>query len=150
MYFLSLYLVPLTQHKIKVTMFEVRQSVTGQLIKAGRFFHPTDGVSLYIRETNKSGEMRGIFIADYRDPYMNLTYSAKRGCSSWSSNGLLIVMQNGLLQIANNDRIDLTTVSFERLGLNMNNFFPETYRVFLNSKEVFPLVYSLALTTLKN
>ena len=64
MYFLSLFLVPLSQHNLKVTIFEMHQSITGQLIKAGRFFHPTDGVSLYIRDSNKEGEMRGIFITD--------------------------------------------------------------------------------------
>ena len=138
MYVLALYLVPATQHKLKMTMFEVRQSVTGQLIKAGRFFHPTDGVSLYIRESSKNGEMRGIFITDNRDPKFNLTYSSREAVLHETNDGLLLVMQKGLLQIASNDRIELTTVTFERLGLNMDNFFPETSLKYLGPKEVFP------------
>ena len=38
MYFLSLFLVPLSQHNLKVTIFEMNQFITGLLIKAGRFF----------------------------------------------------------------------------------------------------------------
>ena len=58
MYALSLYFVPISQQKLRALMFEVRQNLTGQLIKDGRFFHPTDGVSIYIRESNKTGEIK--------------------------------------------------------------------------------------------
>ena len=56
MYFLSLYFVPISQKKLRSIMFEVRENLTGQLIKEVRFFHPSDGVSIYIRESNKNVE----------------------------------------------------------------------------------------------
>ncbi len=138
MYILGLYLVPASQHELRLTMFEIRQSITGQLIKAGRFFHPTDGVSLYIRDSNKNGEMRGIFITDSREENFNLTYSAREAVLHETKSGLLLVMQNGLLQIASNEKVELTTITFERLGLNMDNFFPETSRTYLDPREVYP------------
>ena len=140
MYFLSLYFVPISQKKLREIMIEVRQNLTGQLIKEGRFFHPSEGVSIYIRESNKNGDMRGIFLTDARNTYNNLTYSAREALLKETKDGLLLIMQDGLLQIANNEKIHLTTVSFDRLGLSLNEFFPESAPNFLVPKEVFPLL----------
>jgi len=139
MYALSLYFVPVSQQKLRALMFEVRQNLTGQLIKDGRFFHPTDGVSIYIRESNKTGEMKGIFLTDARDSKYSLTYSAREAVLHETINGLLLVMQDGLLQISNNAEIQLSTVSFDRLGLSLNEFFPKRTQSYLSPKEVSPL-----------
>ena len=139
MYFLSLYFVPVSQKKLRAIMFEVRQNLTGQLIKEGRFFHPSDSVSIYIRESNKNGEMRGIFLTDARGSNNSLTYSAREAVLHETSNGLFLIMQDGLLQISNKQKIQLTTVSFDRLGLSLNDFFPKTVPNYLVPKEVFPL-----------
>ena len=47
---------------------------------------------------------------------------------------------NAYKEIANNEKIHLTTVSFDRLGLSLNEFFPESAPNFLVPKEVFPLL----------
>ena len=139
MYFLSLYLVPVSQQKLRALMLEVRQNLTGQLIKHGRFFHPTEGVSIYIRESNKNGEMRGIFLTDARSSDRSLTYSAREALLHETETGLLLVMQDGLLQISTNSNTELTTVSFDRLGLSLNQFFPKQIPIFLGPKEVLPI-----------
>jgi lipopolysaccharide export system permease protein len=139
MYALSLYFVPVSQQKLRALMFEVRQSLTGQLVKDGRFFHPMDGVSIYIRESNKIGEMKGIFLTDARNTAHNLTYSAREAVLHETLNGLLLVLQDGLLQISNNQRLQLSTVSFDRLALSLDEFFPKKTQNYLSPKEVFPL-----------
>ena len=139
MYALSLYFVPISQQKLRALMFEVRQNLTGQLIRDGRFFHPTTGVSIYIRESNKSGEMRGIFLTDARSPAHSLTYSAREAVLNETLNGLLLVMQDGLLQISNKNRVELTTVSFDRLGLSLDEFFPKRTQNYLRPKEISPI-----------
>ena len=139
MYLLSLYFVPISQKKLRAIMFEVRQNLTSQIIKQGRFFHPSDSVSIYIRESNKNGEMRGIFLTDARDLNSNLTYSAREAVLNETDNGLLLIMQDGLLQIANNKKNQLTTISFDRLALSLNEFFPKGVPTYLVPKEVFPL-----------
>ena len=139
MYILSLYLVPLSQHNLKALMFEVRQSVTGQLVKGGRFFHPIDGISIYVREANKIGEMRGIFITDAREKEYNLTYSSREAILHDTQNELFLVMKDGLLQIASNNSAELTTVTFERLRLSLNDFFPDSVRNYFDPKELYPI-----------
>ncbi len=139
MYSLGLYFVPISQKELRAIMFEVRQNLTGQLIKEGRFFHPSDSVSIYIRESNKNGEMRGIFLTDARGQSNNLTYSAREAVLNETEQGLFLIMQDGLLQVANNKKTQLTTVSFDRLGLSLNEFFPKGTPNYFVPKEVFPL-----------
>jgi len=139
MYSLSLYLVPISQHKLKAIMFEVRQNLTSQLIKDGRFFHPAEGVSIFIRESNKSGEMRGIFLTDARGTTHSLTYSASEAVLHDTDDGLLLVMQDGLLQISNKQKIELSTVTFDRLGLSLSEFFPKKSPLYLDPSEAFPI-----------
>ena len=139
MYFLSLYFVPVSQKKLRAIMLEVRQNFTAQLIKDGRFFHPSESISIYIRESNKNGEMRGIFLTDAREPNIDLTYSAREAVLNETKDGLFLIMQDGLLQIANERRIHLTTISFDRLGLSLNDFFPKSIVNYAVPKEVFPL-----------
>ena len=139
MYCLSLYFVPVSQKKLRAIMLEVRQNLTAQLIKDGRFFHPSESISIYIRESNKNGEMRGIFLTDAREPNIDLTYSAREAVLNETKDGLFLIMQDGLLQIANEKRIQLTTISFDRLGLSLNDFFPKSIVNYSVPKEVFPL-----------
>ena len=139
MYSLSLYFVPISQQKLRALMFEVRQNLTGQLVKDGRFFHPTDGVSIYIRESNKTGEMRGLFLTDARATEYSLTYSAREAVLHETLDGILIVMQDGLLQIANKNKAELSTVSFDRLGLSLDEFFPKKAQNYLRPREVSPI-----------
>jgi lipopolysaccharide export system permease protein len=83
--------------------------------------------------------MKGIFLTDARDSKYSLTYSAREAVLHETINGLLLVMQDGLLQISNNAEIQLSTVSFDRLGLSLNEFFPKRTQSYLSPKEVSPL-----------
>ena len=92
LFFFSLYLVPLSQNKLKTLMFEVRQNINSQLVRHGKFFHPASGVSIYIRESNKTGEMRGIFLTDARDSDRILTYSSREAILHETKNGLILII----------------------------------------------------------
>ena len=150
LFFFSLYLVPLSQNKLKTLMFEVRQNINSQLVRHGKFFHPASGVSIYIRESNKTGEMRGIFLTDARDSDRILTYSSREAILHETKNGLILIMQDGMLQITDEKKIALMTIGFERLALSIDDFFPYKDRIFLKPTELPPLNVILHFETLKN
>ena len=49
LYFLSLYLVPLSQNKLRTDLYNIREEFSNRLIKDQQFFHPIKGVTIYIR-----------------------------------------------------------------------------------------------------
>ena len=132
LYFLSLYLVPLSQNKL-------RTDLSNRLIKDQQFFHPIKGVTIYIRESSDNGDIKGIFITDARQKGNKVTYSAKEAIMTRTSSGLMLVMQNGLLQVLDKTSTALTTLKFKRMGFELNNFLPIGPRKDISPVEILPL-----------
>ena len=55
----------------------IRSDLANALIVERQFLHPIDGLTLFITDTNRQGEMAGIFLNDQRDPARPVTYSAR-------------------------------------------------------------------------
>ena len=139
LYFLSLYLVPLSQNKMRTDLYNIREEFSNRLIKDQQFFHPIKGVTIYIRESSDNGDIKGIFITDARQKDNKVTYSAKEAIMTRSSSGLMLVMQNGLLQVLDSNSTALTTLKFKRMGFELNNFLPVGPRKDISPVEIFPL-----------
>ena len=134
-----MYLVPLSQNKLRTDLYNIRQEFSNQLIKDQQFFHPIKGVTIYIRESNDKGDIKGIFITDARQKENKVTYSAKEAIMTRTNSGLMLIMQNGLLQILNSKNTSLTTLKFKRMGFELNNFLPSGPRKDISPVEIFPL-----------
>ena len=139
LFFLSIYLVPISQNKLRTKIFEIRQEFSNKLIKDQQFFHPIKGVTIYIREANESGELKGIFITDARKTKQTLTYSAKEAIMGRTEEGLMLVMQYGMLQVTDSSQSSLTTLKFNRMGFELNNFLPTGPRKNIAPVEILPL-----------
>ena len=138
LYFLSLYLVPLSQNKLRTDLYNIREEFSNRLIKDQQFFHPIKGVTIYIRESTDNGNIKGIFITDARQNDNRVTYSAREAIMSRTENGLMLVMQNGLLQVLDSTKTALTTLKFKRMGFELNNFLPIGPRKDISPVEIFP------------
>ena len=139
LFFLSIYLVPISQNKLRTKIFEIRQEFSNKLIKDQQFFHPVKGVTIYIREANDLGELKGIFITDARRLKQTLTYSAKEAIMGRTEEGLMLVMQYGMLQVTDSKQSSLTTLKFNRMGFKLNNFLPSGPRKNIAPVEILPL-----------
>ena len=139
LFFLSIYLVPISQNKLRTKIFEIRQEFSNKLIKDQQFFHPIKGVTIYIREANEVGELKGIFITDARKAKQTLTYSAKEAIMGRTEEGLMLVMQYGMLQVTDSSQSSLTTLKFNRMGFELNNFLPTGPRKNIAPVEILPL-----------
>ena len=139
LYFLSLYLVPLSQNKLRTDLYNIREEFSNRLIKDQQFFHPIKGVTIYIRESSDNGDIKGIFITDARQKGNKVTYSAKEAIMTRTGSGLMLVMQNGLLQVLDRTNTALTTLKFKRMGFELNNFLPIGPRKDISPVEIFPL-----------
>ena len=139
LFFLSIYLVPISQNKLRTKIFEIRQEFSNKLIKDQQFFHPVKGVTIYIREANDLGELKGIFITDARRLKQTLTYSAKEAIMGRTEEGLMLVMQYGMLQVTDTKQSSLTTLKFNRMGFKLNNFLPSGPRKNIAPVEILPL-----------
>ncbi|MEM9641721.1 MAG: LptF/LptG family permease, partial [Pseudomonadota bacterium] len=72
------FLAPMGELRLENNRNEIRSELANALIREGRFLHPTDGLTVFIREASETGNMAGLFLHDERDPARPVTYTAER------------------------------------------------------------------------
>lgn len=103
-------LVPLSQTRLSARSAEISENVTARFLNEGRFMHPSDGITIYIREITPLGELNDLFLADERNPEDRLVYTAEKALLIRGETGPKLVMLDGVTQrLAQADRrISLT------------------------------------------
>jgi lipopolysaccharide export system permease protein len=100
---------------------EIRSDLANALIVERQFLHPADGLTLFITETGRQGEMAGIFLNDQRDPEQPVTYSAQRALLVREDMEARLVMLEGVaLTVDAGDR-NLTSVSFDEFVFDLSD-----------------------------
>ena len=92
---------------------QVQDDLTGKFLREGQFLHPTDGLTVYIREITELGEFRDLFLQDRSDPRAETTYTATSALLVRSDTGPRLVMFDGLAQTLSATTGRLSTVRFE-------------------------------------
>lgn len=120
---ITIYLVPTTQREMRDRVSEIRGDVAAAFIREGAFIRPSAGVSVYVREIGRPGELFGIFIHDSRDPAQISTYTAERAVLLRDDAGTRLVMFDGIAQIAAKEAPEsLSVLRFEQFGYDLSQF----------------------------
>ena len=90
--------VPASRAILAERSAEIDANVTAQLLSDGRFIHPTDGITVYIREIAPSGELLDVFLADDRSASAKVTHTARRALLAEAADGPKLIMFDGQSQ----------------------------------------------------
>ncbi|MDP6722403.1 MAG: LptF/LptG family permease, partial [Pirellulaceae bacterium] len=100
------------QHKI-------RNDYSLVLLQEGVFNTVGDGITVYVRERDANGELRGIMVHDNRDPEVPVTYQAESGALIHSESGPRVVLVNGNRQQVDRKEGQLSMLYFDRLPFDI-------------------------------
>lgn len=92
---------------------EVQEDLTGKFLREGAFIHPTEGLTVYIRDITELGEFHDLFLQDRSDPRVETTYTATRALLVRAEGGPRLVMFDGMSQTLDLETDRLSTVRFE-------------------------------------
>ncbi len=95
---LSHVLVPVSLDRLSLRQNEINQDVTARLLTPGTFLHPSDGVTLYMRDISEDGVLQDVFISDRRDPNARVIYTAATAYLVRSETETTLFMVDGLAQ----------------------------------------------------
>lgn len=104
---------------------QVQEDLTGRFLRAGQFIHPTDGLTVYIREITDLGEFRDLFLQDRSGNTIETTYTATRALLVRSDTGPRLVMFEGMAQTLDMNTGRLSTVQFEDFTYNLGGLMSE-------------------------
>ncbi len=119
LYFLNLYLQPLSIKKFKDLQNEIRNNLTGRWIQPG-VFNNFSNVTFYTKSKTQAGDMRGILIYDNRST-TPVTITAELGQIIENPLGLKFILFNGSQQIKTNNNDKLSIITFEQYSIEVNN-----------------------------
>ncbi len=116
---------------------EVRQSFVGTLLREKQFIHPTKGVTIYIKDSSKAGEIDGLFLNDQRDVANPVTYSAKQALLLQDGDELRLVMYQGVMQRYSMIERILNTIEFDQFVFDLSGIIGKSQNRRISPTEYF-------------
>jgi lipopolysaccharide export system permease protein len=99
---------------------EIRSDLAGALIVERQFLHPANGLTLFIADTGRAGEMSGVFLHDQREPERPVTYSAENALLVRDGDEARLVMRDGVALGLTADGAQLNAVDFDQLVFDLS------------------------------
>lgn len=118
-YLLNLYLMPNSYRMFRELQFEIR-NYSHILLKEGAFTSIA-GVTVYVRERSKDGQLLGILAYDKRKPDKIETWMAAKGAMVESDEGPRVVMFDGNRQIVDPKTGQLSILYFDQGVLDLKD-----------------------------
>lgn len=103
----------------------IRSDLANALIVERQFLHPADGLTLFITDTSRTGEMAGIFLNDQRDPQRPVTYSAKKALLLRDGDEARLVMLEGVALAPGPGPTQLTSVRFDQFVFDLSDLLKD-------------------------
>ena len=113
-------LVPISTARLSDRTAEISENMTARLLSEGRFLHPADGMTFYIREITPIGALRDIFLSDARAPDRSVTYTAREALLLRGDNAPSLVMIDGTAQVFERATRRLSVTRFEDFAFDLN------------------------------
>lgn len=118
-YLLSLVAMPLSYRQFKDLETNFRHDYSAVLLREGAFNTVSDGITVYIREREADGELRGLIVHDNRAKERTVTIMAERGILAQTEEGPRVIMVNGNRQLVERDTGKLSLLYFERYSVDI-------------------------------
>ncbi len=122
LYTIGLFLGPLSARTLRTTQYEFRTALAGMVIMEGVFNTLSNNLTVYVRERNAEGEMRGILVHDSRDAQRPVTMMAERAMLVLTAQGPRLVMAKGNRQQVEQGRRSLSILYFDNYSLDLSTY----------------------------
>ena len=113
-------LKPYASERLYINQIELDNSVSARLLKEGKFVHPLEGITFYIKEIETDGTLVDILLYDQRNKDEALSYTAKQAFLARDEDKTTLYMQDGLIQSLNNKMQILSTTKFESVAFDLS------------------------------
>lgn len=113
-------LVPISLARLSDRSAEIAENMTARLLSEGRFLHPADGVTFYIREISSLGVLQNVFLSDAREPGRSITYTAREALLVRGDKSPSLVMIDGMAQSFDENSRRLSVTRFQDFAFNLD------------------------------
>ncbi len=134
-YLCAIYLMPLGLRTLSDVMVDIRGDVGASLLNEGEFNTPAKGLTVFIREVNSGGDIRGVLVHNNTNQETPVTYLAERGLLARTPDGARLVMFDGTVEWGRGP--DMKVLTFKSYNLDLDQFSSATRSIFRRPKELY-------------
>lgn len=120
-YALSLFGVPASYRGFREQQWNLKANASQVLIREGAFNTLTDGLTVYVRERGRGGELEGVIVHDTRERTRSVTLTAAHGALGQGDAGPRLVLNNGSRQELAAGTGELSLLYFDSYGLDLDD-----------------------------
>jgi lipopolysaccharide export system permease protein len=119
---MTFYFTPLSLRLGQTLLTQVRSSLVSSIAREGAFTSLADGLTFHLQSRQPDGTLRGIFVADDRDPMKSMTYIAEKGAIIDNPLGTFLVMSNGSIQQRSKVDDSISIIEFTSYAFDLSTF----------------------------
>ena len=116
------YLMPAGQRTLRDKVSDIRADMAGALLNEGDFNTSQRGLTVFIRQFNNKGEIRGILVHNNRDRAQPVTYIAEKGILAQTPAGTRLIMVDGTIETSGQGGKQLQVLHFDSYVINLDQF----------------------------
>lgn len=116
---IAFYIMPIAKHQFKETQNFLRDNYSSVLLQEEVFNSPIPGLTVFVRERDEAGNMKGILVHDNRIKGMNTTMMADEGKLVQTAKGPRFQLTKGLRQ-ERNAKGQMSWLHFDSYGLDLS------------------------------
>ena len=136
-YLNTLYLMPSSYREFKDLQREYRSDLASVFLQEGVFNPIIEGITVFVRERNKVGELFGIIVHDERKPEKPITIMAEKGAIISGDRGPRVLMINGNRQEVSSVDGRLSLLYFEKYTFDLQDINETNINVWREPRERF-------------
>jgi len=113
-YVLYLQVVPQSYKNFRDLQWDIRNNYTHILLKEGAFNPVSHGITVYVRQRSKDGQLLGVLVHDQRDKNHSFTLMASKGAMVNTEEGARVLLFNGNRQSVDKTTNKMSILYFDR------------------------------------
>jgi lipopolysaccharide export system permease protein len=118
----ALWLMPGAQRALSAKVVDISADIGAALLNPGEFETPAKGLTVFIRQMGRNGEISGILVHDNRDAKRPITYIAQSGVLAQTLGGNRLIMYDGTVEQAANGGAQLSVLTFQNYSFDLDQF----------------------------
>lgn len=131
---INLWVQPAAQQEMRHTISDARANIAAALVRPGQFTQYADNQLIFYARESSSGELKGIYISDSRNPENIVNYLAQTGAIVTVDGIEAIVMNQGQIQQLDPNDV-LSILDFEQYTFDLSPFLHEESDIQLKSSD---------------
>jgi|SRR5580704_7109508 lipopolysaccharide export system permease protein len=121
-YVCGLYLMPAGQRAMEDKVLDIRADIGAALLNPGEFNTPAKDLTVFIRDLETDGTIKGVLVHDSRDEKHPTTYLAEHGLLAQTQAGARLIMFDGTIEQSATDGSHLSVLKFNSYVFNLDQF----------------------------